>query len=102
MRPRLSLRWCWGERGGLGRRDLPRPGVGAGMRRSRRRSVTCTDGARQGQSRGHAWLDVIPTFCLKCRTRRPAVPSGCRRLWVTLQVASKHCPKNISEPAGET
>lgn len=72
------------------------------MQRSRRRSMTRTDGARQGQSHGHALLNVIPTLCLKSCSQHPAVPPGCPRLWVTLQVASKHCPKNTSEPAGET
>lgn len=101
MRPRLSLRQCWGggNEGGLGRQDLPGPGPG--KRRRRRRSVTCTDGAQQGRSCGHTRLNVIPTFCLKCHTQHPMVASGSPRPRVTLQVALKHCPKNTSEPAGE-
>lgn len=71
------------------------------MQRSSCRSMTRTDEAQQGQSHGHTLQNVIPTFCLKSCSQHPAVPSGCPRLWVTLPVALKHCPKNTSEPAGE-
>lgn len=94
MRPRLSLRRCWGGRRGAW--------ASLGRRRSRRCSVTHADGAGQGQSRSRGRLSVIPTFSLKSHTWCPVGPSGCPRPWVTFQVASKRCPKNTGEPDGKT